>query len=190
MTNDELAYCLSRFVVEVRKTTGENYPSETIYELVICIQLYLSMHGREVRLLQEGVFSILKNTVDTRMKELAAAGHRAPRKQAAIITKEEEEAMWSNGVLGDDTPQKLVDTLLYLIGLHFALRAGEEHRNLRFENSQLSVHTDNSGEIFLKYTEDVSKSCQGGLKHRRVTPKSVVAYQNTTNSERCIVRLY
>ena len=46
--------------------------------------------------------------------------------------------------------------ILYF-GNCFALRAGQEHRNLRMKNSQLSLHTDESGAEYLQYVEDVSK---------------------------------
>ena len=75
-----------------------------------------------------------------------------------MISPEDEEMLWSS-VLGTDTPQKLVDTVLYLFGLHFALRAGKEHRNLRVgPNSQIEVKHDHTGMQFLRYTEDCSKS--------------------------------
>ena len=39
--------------------------------------------------------------------------------------------MWNTGLLGDDSPEKLVNTLLYLIGVHFALRACDEYKVLK-----------------------------------------------------------
>lgn len=189
MTTDELCYALSRFVLEVRKESGEEYPSETLYELIICIQLYLSSHGIEVKLLQDAGFISLKNTLDNRMKDLSSKGIRVERKQADMISMEDETKMWDTGILGIDTPQKLLDTVLYLFGLHFALRAGQEHRNLRFVNSQIVLHSDGERE-YLRYTEDTCKTSQGGLKHRRVVPKCVDAYDNQQVPQRCIVSVY
>lgn len=49
------------------------------------------------------------------------------KKQAQVITVEVEERMWSYGILGDDTPEKLLNTLIYCLGLNLALRSGKEH---------------------------------------------------------------
>ena len=72
----------------------------------------------------------------------------------------------------------------------FALRAGEEHRNLRLRNSQLSLRCDELGREFLQYTEDISKTNNGGLSHLRIKRKVVRAYKNLTYVERCPVELY
>ena len=93
-------------------------------------------------------------------------------------------------VLGDDTPEKLVNTLLYLNGVHFALRAAEEHKSLCV-GLQFKVHYDSAvGLKFLEYTECTSKCNQGGINSRYIKPKITRAYQNVTNSDRCMVRLY
>jgi hypothetical protein len=48
-----------------------------------------------------------------------------------------------NRILGTETPQMLLDTLLYTLGLHFALTVGQEHRALRVgENGQITVKRD------------------------------------------------
>jgi hypothetical protein len=49
----------------------------------------------------------------------------------------EEEMMWAKGLLGDADPRTLLNTLVFLFGKFFALRSGEEHRNLTF--MQLNV---------------------------------------------------
>ena len=54
-------------------------------------------------------------------------------KQAELISEQFclEEAMWREGALGDSTPSVLLDTLVFMFGVHFALRSGAEHRQLR-----------------------------------------------------------
>ncbi|ESO94448.1 hypothetical protein LOTGIDRAFT_161138 [Lottia gigantea] len=124
------------------------------------------------------------------MKELSRLGLGINTKKSEVITVEQEEILWSKGLLGESNPQQLLDTLLFLFGLHFALRAAQEHRNLRFGmNTQLSVKYDLEGKKYLQYIEDVSKTNQGGLDYRKVSPKMTRAYENS-NPLRCPVRLY
>ena len=210
MTNDELCFSLTRFLIEVclnaqapeiiidyfmdyfqaKKANGEPYPAETLYELLMALQMYLSCNGRNLKLLADKEFTVLRNTLDSRMKQLSSEGFKARQKQAEVITADEENQLWAT-VLGDDTPTKLLDTIVYSFGLHFALRACQEHRNLRFgKNAQVVLRKDHEGRRFLRYTEDTSKARQGGINHRKIKPKVVDAYENRMNEDRCIVRLF
>ena len=124
------------------------------------------------------------------MHDLSKEGKIAPRIQAEPISVSEEEQFWQLGILGDDTPEKLVNTILYLNGVHFALRAAEEHKSLKV-NCQFKVGYDSSvGLKYLEYNECMSKCNQGGLTTRFVKPKKSHAYENVTNSDRCMVRLF
>lgn len=192
MDKKQMAAALCPFILEVRKQNGTNYPSQTLYEIVISLQLYMAMYGHEWKLLDDLEFIKVKNTLDNRMKELANLGFVAPRIQAEEIGIDKEDYLWKQGVLGESTPRQLVNTLLYMIGIHFALRAGAEHRNLRLGvNSQFAYHYDDQvGKRYLQYTEDSSKNNQGGINQRKVKRKCVRAYENTANPQRCLVRLF
>ena len=102
---------------------------------------------------------------------------------------EEEKMLWNAGILGSQVPKQLVEMLLYLFGLHFALRTGPEHRSLRAgPNSQLQIKVDNEcGLCYLKYTEDSSKNNPGGIKYDK---KVVCAYKNKTMLECSVFKLY
>ena len=79
--------------------------------------------------------------------------------------------------------------MVFLIGINFALRSGDEHRQLT--RSQLALKEDQtSGREYVEYTENVSKSNQRGLAHHNVERKVVRAYSNTDIEKRCIVTLY
>lgn len=192
MDKEQLCVALCPFVLEVRKQTGENYPSQTLYEIIVSLQLYMNLFGREWKFLDDPAFLRLRNTLDNRMKDLAKVGCVAPRVQAEEIGIEKEDYLWDQGVLGDSTPRQLVNTLLYMVGVHFALRAGNEHRNLRVgPNSQFDYGYDEVVQKrYLQYTEDCSKNNQGGLNQRKIKRKSVRAYQNTQNPKRYLVALF
>ncbi|XP_022095363.1 uncharacterized protein LOC110981782 [Acanthaster planci] len=70
MTKDELCFSLTRFVSEAKKQNRDPYPAEILYEIVISIQMYLWMNGQDMKFLNDEEFTVLKNTLDTRMKEL------------------------------------------------------------------------------------------------------------------------
>ena len=42
-----------RFIFEVRKKTGDVYPAETLYEIVISLQMYLNSVGINVKFLDD-----------------------------------------------------------------------------------------------------------------------------------------
>ena len=92
--------------------------------------------------------------------------------------------------LGLYNPQALVDTMLYMNGLYFALRSGGKHRQLRFHQCQIELLEQPGERAHLKYTEDISKNRPGGLKHRKLKPKVVVHYANEQNPDRCFIRLF
>ena len=73
------------------------------------------------------------------MRNLTRRGIGTMKRKAAPISTETEADMWSKGILGSDTSTKLVHTVLYLIGIQFALRSRDEHRHLRFGRDTLVV---------------------------------------------------
>ena len=74
--------------------------------------------------------------------------------------------------------------------MSFALRGGEEHRRLRHDPPQIKVFEQTGSASYLVYTEDISKTNQGGLLHRYREPKKVTHYANTDCPQRCLVRLF
>ena len=85
----------------------------------------------------------------------------------------------------------MLDTIVYLFGIHCALRGGGEHRRLRSENSQIVKGKDKrTGLEYLEYREDISKMNAVELKDRKIQGKITRAYENIEDKRRCIVRLY
>ncbi len=112
------------------------------------------------------------------MKQLSKAGIIRQKNQAQPISLEQENYMWRNGILGDDTPEKLVNTVLYLIGVYFALCACDEHKNLKVGfYSQLKIKVDPQMNLcYMEYVENHSKNNQGGIKSLHVKNKIAKAF--------------
>ena len=124
------------------------------------------------------------------MKRLKSAGIGARAHKAEPLTPEEEEVLWEKGVLGDHSPQALLNTVFYQNGVNFALRSGNEHRQLRYRESQIQVVERPGERPYLQYVGDVSKNNQGGLKDRKNRSKEVIHHSNEENLARCPVRLF
>ena len=75
-------------------------------------------------------------------------------------------------------------------GLNFALRSGKEHRELRSDPCQITLHERPGAHPYLEYVEDMFKNRSGGLKGQKVQPKVVQHHNNPSNPERCFVELF
>ena len=86
------------------------------------------------------------------------------KKRAEGISYDLEDRLWESKALGDDTPQKPLDTLVFCFGLNFALRSGQEQCHLRPDMLVLSEPP--GSKAYLTYTESGSKNNLGGLRDR------------------------
>ena len=109
-------------------------------------------------------------------------------KQAEVISENVEDHLWNEGSLGDNTPQKLLDSLIFCFGLNLALCCGKEHRQLRPNMLELIETPDSVS--YLLYTESGSKNHSGGLQDHKAMNKSVKIFPNKENLARCIIWLY
>lgn len=191
LTTTEIDFWLSRFVLEVRKSNGDAYPPNSLYQIVCGLQRYLRNHGRaDIKLFDNPAFHGFRSTLDGEMKRLNATGKYINKKQAEPISPEQENRLWELGLLGDHSAQVLLNTLVYQVGFFFALRSGNEHRRLRHSPAQIQLFEPPGERAYLVYREDVSKTNQGGLASRKRKPKEVYQYANLENPSRCFVRIY
>ena len=131
ITEENLEYSLCHFVPEVTKSKGDGpYLGKTLYQLIVSIQKYLEINKIKWKLVHGERFTDLRTVLDNVMKERCAENVGNTKKQADLISFEFEEEMWQSGVLGEDTPDKLRSTILFLLGINLALRAVDEHYNL------------------------------------------------------------
>ena len=186
---EDLAYSLARFLREVKRVDGKDYPPNTLRELVIMIQMFLHEKGIFWRLLEQLVFQFMRNVLDNTMKERTALGLEV-RQSSSIISLAHEDVLFQTGALGEQNPEQLLRTIIYMLGLHLALWGGVEHNRLRRPgfNCQIVVETF-KGRERLVYSEDLlQKTNQGGLNARN--GNKIVYVYPASDQYRCPVRLY
>ncbi len=99
--------------------------------------------------------------------------------------------MWNAGVLGTSNPEQLVNTLLFLLGIHCTLHAGSEHWKLQSlgKNSQFKYRVID-GVCHLVYNEDLgTKTNRGGLKHKQNPAKEVIIFPQSNHAQ-CPVAIF
>ena len=120
-----------------------------------------------VDIFKDSNFVYFQSVLNSKLIDLHSKGIGTTTKQAEVISNQLEEQLLEKKILGDDTPEKLLHTLVYLFGLHFALRLGREHRNIRPD--MLKVIESDGSRPYLLYTESGSKNHSGGLNQCKAT---------------------
>ena len=116
MSDEDLDFFLARFVAEVRKEDGQEYPGKTIYEMIFSLQCYLCFQRKGPLFLidKKGCkFRNLNSSLNFVLKERAGEGIGSITSKAEVITPHQMEYLGQNGFLGSDTPELLRNTILF-----------------------------------------------------------------------------
>ena len=135
---NDLDKWLSRFVLEVRRKDGKVYPPNSLHQLCCGLLHSIQEYNPAIDFFKSPEFASFWKTLDAEMKRIKSDSTvQTHPKRAEPILQYEEDLLWKNGVLGSHSPQSLVDTMVFMSGLYFALRSGEEHRSLSFSSVEL-----------------------------------------------------
>ena len=148
---------MRRFITEVQKLDGTDFPPKTLYQIMICVLFHLKTLGFTWKLLDHKCFKEIRFTLDNVMKACTSAGIDVAVRKSEVLSKMDEDILWSSEGLGTETPEKLLHTVLFVPGLNCTLCTGREHRKLRSMpfNSLFTWIYDNDGVNFLRYREDI-----------------------------------
>ena len=178
---------LSRFVTEARKQNGEPYPPRTMHQILAGLQrhmLEISPNAAKFLDTNNTAFRELQGTCDTVYRQLHSQGVGTAVKHTVTFTAEEEEKLWSTGVMSILTPKSLQRAVFYYVGKHFCIRGGEEQRNLGPSQFVRSENPD-----CYMYVEYGSKNRSGGLAQLRLENKHVPCVAVPENLPACLVYL-
>ena len=191
MSESNLCYCLKFFIADIRKTTGERYPPQTLKSIFYMIQHHLQYeHKKNISLFKSLTFKEARDVLDAEMRLSAREGFVQIPKRAEEVTVHDEDSLWREGILGSGRPKQLQQTVIFVMGIQCGLRAATEHKQLLFgKNSQIRLETKQNQDILI-YTEMVSKNKHFGLNQSRMEPKVVKILPNEEHPERCLISLY
>ena len=116
------------------KKDGTEYPPNTLYHIVYGLMRHLHQNSMpNVDFFKEKAYTDICTTLDAEMKHLKLLEIGAMKRQAEVLTEDEEKLLWRKGVLGYHSPKLLLNTVFFFFNrVCSALRSGEEQRQLRW----------------------------------------------------------
>ena len=99
--------------------------------------------------------------MDAELKHLKPAGNGSHKRKAEPLTQEEEELLLVKGILGDHSPKALLNSVFYFNGICFALRSGDEHRCLRYRDSQIQAFENPESVLASSILKILQKTTRG-----------------------------
>ena len=176
------------FIIEIQKENGDQYPGNSLYDLLQGLSLYVQCEQGFLDKLMSDAFKEIRNTLDNMMKEHTQEGV-GPKKEHEYISAEHEQILWEKQVLGESNPDQLRKTVFFFLGCRLGLRGIKEHYDLHhYPDSQINI-IEVDGKDAIIYREFSSKTRQGGIKDRN-KPLPQVRYAFCSGYHpRCIVEL-
>ena len=148
------------------------------------LNIYMKKNEVDVNLLSD-TFHHVWTVLDTIMKSRNPQGVGIPNPKDAI-TVAEENILWEKGILGFEDPNTLCNTMLFMVGLHFGLHGGQEHRNLRrYPKCQIEREYKDKKDCMV-YHEEHSKNNQGGIWSKFYQKPKVVYLFCSGNEPQCL----
>ena len=161
---EKVCAIMCKFVLEARQQNGNHYSPKTLLQLSTNLQSWaLAQNPNACRFMdaRDPSFHPFHNVLNNTSKKLLASGVGSVKKQAKVITPDEEDILWSKGVIGTHTPTSLLNAVFFYCGVYFCLRGGNEHRQLKlsqFEFKEVTNPTDSAKMVkCVIYTEHGSK---------------------------------
>ncbi len=107
VNKSELSATLCQFLTEVHHYDGHDYPGNTLYSIVVMLQLHFEKKGRVFKLINDPKFVKVKNTLDNLMKKWVSQRVSSTSKAANPISVKAEEQLWQQNILGCEDADQL-----------------------------------------------------------------------------------
>ena len=167
----ELNEALSQFYLELRKENGQDYEPDSLKVIQTALDRHLRSQNYPKSILRDKEFPSWRKVSEGKARKLREQGTGKRPNKAKSLTKKEEEILWESSLLGNHIPRSLINTMWWLLTMHFGLRGQQEHHDMMVEG--FSFEKVDDGVEFITFSEGPSKTRQGGLrvKPRLATPK-------------------
>ena len=114
-SSSELDKILQHFFAELRKQDCTNYEPDSLRTMLGALDRYFRNAGYSFQIIKDKEFTECRKVLNGKAIELREMGKGKRKNKVDVLTEEEEEEiMWSKGVLGDGNPKSLNYTIFYM----------------------------------------------------------------------------
>ena len=99
---DVLDQTLSQFYAELRKENGNDYEPDCLKVMQASLQRYVKSKAYPKSIIRDREFLNSRKVLEGKARKLRAQGKGKRPNRSRSLTKEEEEVLWQNGLLGEE----------------------------------------------------------------------------------------
>ena len=184
----ELQQLAKKFVLGVRKKNGEEYEPSSLRGFLQSVDRYLRKKGCTFSLLNDKEFCEVQDILKKKQKQLKAIGKGNKPNSADALTDEDIEEFYRAGVLGNNTPRALLNTVWMSNCIYFGMRPGQEQRDLCWGDLELKTNAD--GLRYAKFSTERQTKTRTGENTKNVRESKPKMLKNLDNNDRCPATAY
>ena len=138
-------------------------------------------------IIRDQQFASSRDKLNAARKSLKKAGKGNKPQAAKTLEAADIQSLWSHGLLGDSTPEALLNSVWLMLSMHMSLRGRDQHYKLTYGDLEVKETTD--GKRYVQFNERDTKTRTGdtGQGTRAFRPKM---WSTPHNPEQCPVQLF
>lgn len=147
----ELDRYLSSFFTIVKKHDGNEYEPASLRGMLCSVERYLKMKNYRTSVTRDPLFACTRHALKYKQQKLREIG-KGMKKSSEPLTKlglDRVHQLFSEHEMGPATPMSVINTLCFVIIVHFRLRKAIDHKNLLW--GDIKLKTDSKGNEYIVY---------------------------------------
>ena len=125
----------------MRKKDGSEYETDSLRVIIASLDRHLKEPGSRISFAKDREFVSSRKVLEGKARFLREQGYGKRPRASKALTTEDEELLWSKGLLGSQSPKSLMATIWFLLTQHFGSRGCQEHHSACMSKIFYSVKT-------------------------------------------------
>ena len=140
---EQLDKVLEQFYASVCKQDRTDYEPGSLKVMQAALDCHLKEKGCSFSIIKDREFFNSQKVLERKARKLRNAGKGKLPNKSRSLTREEEEALWESGQLGNSSPRSFKNTMWWLLSQHFSLCGCQEHYTMNVED--ITLNKDDNG---------------------------------------------